>query len=93
MNEFEWDDANESHIWDRHRVEPFEAEEAFDDPDGYTYPARREGEHRAVLVGETLRGRLLAVVYTIRRDRIRVVTARDANRWERSRYHMRRRRR
>lgn len=91
--QFDWDDANTGHIWERHRLEPWEAEAVFDDEHGFTYPAPRGTEKRSILVGETNTGRLLAVVYTNRSGRIRVVTARYANTWEQTRYRESRRRR
>jgi len=83
---FDWDDANISHIED-HDVEPEEAEEALTDPrripgTSYNVP----GERRRAVIGATVSGRVLFVVYTRRRDRIRVITARDADRHERRAY-------
>ena len=83
---FDWDDANEGHIWERHRVTRDEAEEAATDERRFSYPGASAGERRVVVVGSTHAGRILAVVYTIRSGRFRVATARDANRWERERY-------
>lgn len=83
---FDWDDDNAGHIA-RHGVEWWEAEEALADP-------RRFGLGRSVVSGEirfsyagrTDSGRLLVVVYTHRDGRIRVVTAREANRSESGSY-------
>lgn len=73
---FDWDDANVSHIW-RHRVRPHEAEEAVNDPAAVPLPASRMGdEDREALVGMTRAGRLLTIVFTLRGQRPRVVTAR-----------------
>ncbi|MGE3075212.1 MAG: BrnT family toxin [Dehalococcoidia bacterium] len=73
---FEWDDDNEGHVA-RHGVEWWEAEEALLDPDRANL-ARVEvgGETRFLVIGRTGAGRLLCVVYVVRRTRIRVVTAR-----------------
>lgn len=89
MVEFEWDEHNSNHIWDRHRVRPEEAEEALEDPDSFGYVSDSANEPRRVMVGRTLEGRLLAVVVTRRGRRIRVVTAREANGWEQRRYQRR----
>ena len=83
---FDWDDANEEHIA-RHGIEPFEAENALLDLRRFVYSGGSQGERRLVAIGATEAGRLLAVVYTIRARRIRVVTAREVNAWESRRYH------
>ena len=80
--EFEWDDDNEDHV-SRHRVTWFEAEEAFDDPGRKHVPALRGAETRRALLGRTAAGRLLLIVYTIRGQSIRIVTAREATLRER----------
>ena len=84
--EFDWDAANIDHIA-RHSVEPDEVEAAFADPrrmaeEAYSVP----GERRRAVIGVTDAGRLLYVVYTMRRGAIRTVTARNANARQRRRY-------
>lgn len=79
---FDWDDANRAHIL-IHRVEPYEAEEAMRDP--AQEPTRSynwQGEVRAAIIGMTRGKRLLHVVWTERGQRIRVLHARNATRWE-----------
>lgn len=85
---FDWDAANATKIWERHRVTPSEAEEVFsgrvvlqaDDP------AHSLDEPRYRILGETRAGRGLFIVFTIRREAIRVVSARPMNRKERTLY-------
>jgi uncharacterized protein len=89
--EYEWDDANVEHIAE-HSVEPEDAEETLEDPrripaTAYNVP----GERRQAILGLTEVGRLLYVVYTLRRGRIRVVTARAADEGESRSYWKRRR--
>jgi len=72
--EFDWDFENIRHIA-RHGVSPEEAEDVFvNDPvdlgDEYI-----EGEWRFNSLGFTRSGRMLIVVATMRRERIRVVTS------------------
>ena len=88
---FDWDEANEGHIWERHGVSAFEAEEATQDPRAVFIGATSLGERRPSLIGQTEQGRLLRVFYTMRSTRTRVVTARDTNEWERKLYRKRRR--
>jgi hypothetical protein len=86
-DEFDWDDANAEHIHLGHGIEPESAMEAMSDPDRQALDVRRVGnERRATIVGMTERGDLLAVVYTMRAGRMRVVTARHVTERERRRY-------
>jgi len=78
---FDWDQANTDHIA-RHRIAPAEAEQVIS---GASLPIETEdrgGEERHTELGQTAAGRLLVVVWTWRRRRIRVVTAFPATgRW------------
>jgi uncharacterized DUF497 family protein len=76
---FDWDDGNCAHIA-RHGVMPAEAEQVIL---GASLPIETEehsGEDRHTELGKTTEGRLLLVVWTWRRRRIRVVTAFPAKR-------------
>lgn len=80
MTRYEWDAGNLPHIA-AHRVTPAECEEAFTDPRRVPADARAvEGEVRAAIIGATVRGRVLRVVFTVRGDAVRVVTAHRASR-------------
>jgi uncharacterized DUF497 family protein len=72
--EFDWDEENEQHIA-RHGINPKEAEEAIliEPLEADVQP--HESEERVLCFGRTNSGRLLPVLYTERRGRIRVVTA------------------
>ncbi len=84
---FDWDDANEGHIWERHRVTRDEAEEALDDPGLITASAGGfRGERRFWALGRSAGGRVLLVVFVKRSAAVRVVTARDAEPDEKRRY-------
>jgi uncharacterized DUF497 family protein len=83
---FDWDDSNVDHIA-RHQVQPEEAEEALTDPRRIGAPAYDvENEQRRAILGATVDGRILFVVYTIRHGKPRVVAARDATARQRRRY-------
>lgn len=87
--DFEWDEHNEEHALD-HGVEPDEASEALLDPLRIGAPAYSAGdEQRWAALGATEDGRVLFVVFTRRKDRVRVVTARDATSREKRRYRKR----
>lgn len=75
---FDWDEANEGHIWERHGVSALEAENVLLSPDRSAYSSRIErAEKRFLVIGSTAAGRVLSVVYMWRGSRIRVVSARD----------------
>jgi hypothetical protein len=85
---FEWDDrkAQLNVVW--HGV-PFEAaREAFKDVFAIDREDNREdyGEERHSLIGMS-QGRLLFVAYTMRGDRIRIISARGAEPYEHRLYH------
>ncbi|MEM7132277.1 MAG: BrnT family toxin [Chloroflexota bacterium] len=70
---FWWDDDNIDHMAD-HGVEPHEAESVL----LYARNARKVGQGKYVVYGQTDGGRYLMVVYAPKENqRIRVVTARD----------------
>ncbi len=76
---FDWDTANTTHIA-RHRITPEEAEQVLSGASLPVETEHRGGEERHADLGETEAGRLLSVVWTWRRRKIRVVTAFPANR-------------
>lgn len=81
---FEWDWGNVSHLWERHQVRPFEAEDAMKDPNAIqgTDEHHAQTEVRFSVIGKTRKGRILFLVFTIRNSHIRVLHARDAKRKE-----------
>jgi uncharacterized DUF497 family protein len=72
--EFDWDVGNLQHIA-RHGVSPKEAEEAvlIEPLEADVQP--HEGEERVLCFGRTKSVRLLTILHTERRGKIRVVTA------------------
>jgi uncharacterized DUF497 family protein len=76
---FEWDDGNRKHIA-RHGVTPEEAEEVITSHPLVLEVQFRNGERRILCAGRTRKGRVVVVVYTTRRGRLRVVTAFPAKR-------------
>jgi uncharacterized DUF497 family protein len=85
---FEWDDAKAAANLARHGVSFDIARQVFDDGHAVEIEDRRGpyGEERSVLVG-IARDRVLAVAYTLRGDRIRIISARPAEPFERRLYH------
>lgn len=85
---FEWDTKKARQNIKAHGISFDEASTAFRDALSRTIddPLHSEGEERFVLIGHSIRGRLLVVVHTERGDRIRIISARLATRKERLTY-------
>lgn len=85
---FDWDAGNAEKIRGRHAVTPTEAEQALLrrplllSPDDLHSGAER----RFFALGETVAGRRLALVFTLRHGRVRVISARPMSRKERGVY-------
>jgi uncharacterized DUF497 family protein len=81
---FDWDEGNAHKNWERHRVTPEEAEDVFfHEPLVVRGDVRHfKREKRYYALGQTGSGRRLFVAFTVRRKRIRVISARDMNRNE-----------
>jgi uncharacterized DUF497 family protein len=72
---FDWDAFNTAHIA-RHGLQPLDVEEALaNEPATIRSIVEGTGEERWFTVGRNEAGRLLAVAWTMRGSRVRVVTA------------------
>lgn len=87
-DDFDWDEGNTEKSWLKHKVGFKESEEPFfnqplkiSDDKGHS-----KVEMRYVAYGVTNKNRKLTVVFTVRRGKIRVISARDQNRKERRVY-------
>ncbi len=85
---FEWDAGNINKNWISHGVTVTESEEVFIssrvqlfDDEGHS-----EVESRHAILGRTKGNRLLTIVFTIRNNRIRVISARDMSRSDKRLY-------
>ena len=85
---FEWDEGNATKNWERHHVSRSECEEIFFlAPLVIAQDAKQSGqEQRYLALGRTVGGRRLFVVFTVRGDLIRVISARAMSRRERRVY-------
>jgi uncharacterized protein len=82
---FEWDSGNEQKNWLKQKVTSEEAEEPFFSDDYIILedtPHSQAQEQRFILLGKTTQERLLFIVFTIRTDKIRIISARDAHKKE-----------
>ena len=85
---FDWDEWNAPKIWEKHGVSQAECEQVF-----FNEPLvvggdvkHSDSERRYYVLGVTDKARELFLVFTLREDRIRVITARDMSRKERRIY-------
>jgi uncharacterized DUF497 family protein len=86
--EYEWDENKAAANLSKHGVSFAEAKTVFDDPlyvDFYD-PDHSYGEHRFILLGESVQGRLLLISYMERNNIIRLISAREATTSERKAY-------
>ena len=92
---FEWDYGNIDKSFKKHGITPNEAEEVFLDEDILLLKdikhSQQEGRFKAI--GKIARGSILFLAFTVRRNkiskaflRIRIISARDANKKERRLY-------
>ncbi|MDO8470934.1 MAG: BrnT family toxin [bacterium] len=81
--EFEWDQGNIGKN-KKHNVEDKEIEEIFFDDKKVIFKDRlhSQKEDRFISIGKTKREQLLYVVFTMRRERIRIISARNINKKE-----------
>jgi uncharacterized protein len=85
---FDWDAGNREKNWQKHRVSTGECEEVFfnlplllqSDPD------HSQTEPRFLVLGQTNAGRLLFIAFTVRQEKVRVISARDMSQIERNLY-------
>jgi uncharacterized protein len=85
---FDWDDFNINKNWNRHLVNYTECEEIFfNEPIIVSNDVKHSAqEDRYFSLGNTNNNRLLFIVFTIRKRKIRVISARDMNKNERKIY-------
>ena len=85
---FEWDAGNSDKNWLRHAVRQSEAEQVLLNTPLVVAAdiGHSQTEARFAALGRTDTGRGLAVVFTVRGNRIRVISARTMNKMERKVY-------
>ena len=78
---FEWDVGNKNKNLIKHNTTNEECEEIFFDQKKIIMKdvAHSENEERYTLIGQTKQKRLLHIIFTIRRNKIRIISARDLN--------------
>lgn len=84
---FEWDEAKAAANWKKHRVDFKDAMRVFEDENRKKYydAAHSDDEDRHITIG--MADNVLFVVYAERRETVRIISARHANRRERRLYY------
>jgi uncharacterized protein len=85
---FEWDSKKADSNFRKHRVSFVEASTVFHDPLSITIfdPQHSEQEDRYITIGVSLASRVLMVAHTDRKERIRIISARQLTHKERKDY-------
>lgn len=88
IKRFEWDKGNTDKSYQKHGITPNESEEIFLDENLKVVKDLKHSqtEERFIALGKTFKRKFLFVVFTIRKNKIRVVSARKANPKERRKY-------
>lgn len=82
---FQWDEGNIDKNWIKHQVSHLECEQPFFNEPFLVFEevAHSKDEARFFALGATDRGRYLFIVFTLRGDKIRLISARDMDKNER----------
>lgn len=85
---FEWDKGNLDKSHRKHGVTPEEAESVFTDENSLVLPDKKHSiiEKRFAIFGKSNLNRYLYVVFTVRKEKIRIISARRMHRKEVEKY-------
>lgn len=85
---FQWDEGNSQKNWHLHRVTDAECEEVFFNQPLLLALDKDHSQHesRYFVLGRTETGRMLFIAFTVRKNLIRVISARDMTRNEKKKF-------
>jgi uncharacterized DUF497 family protein len=85
---FEWDANKQQQNKQKHRISFEEATTVWTDPFALIAPDPTHSiiEKREWIIGKSYKSRVLVVVFTMREETIRIISARPANKSERKKY-------
>lgn len=85
---FDWDQGNKEKNWQKHNVTNKEAEEVFFNRPLEIFEDTKhlQVEERFVAYGITNKRRKLTIIFTIRNDKIRIISARNQSKKEQNIY-------
>lgn len=84
---FEWDEGNKYKNEKKHKISIKESEEVFESDPLITIKTGVTHEERYQLFGETKSGKLISVIFTLRKNKIRVISASPQSQKERKYYY------
>lgn len=81
---FDWDEGNIDKSWEKHKVHFKEVEEVFFNRPLRIFEDEKHSlkEKRLLAYGITNKGRKLTIVFTLRKGKLRTISARDMNKRE-----------
>lgn len=85
---FQWDKGNVDKSYQKHGITPNEAEEVFLDENILLLEDIKHSkqEERFEAIGKIVKDKILFLAFTIRKNKIRIISARIANKKERRQY-------
>ena len=84
---FDWDEGNKDKNWDKHQVDFRECEEVFFNQPLLIKDIKHSfQEKRYYVLGRSDTNRMLFLIFTLRNNKIRVISARDQSKKERMIY-------
>lgn len=88
IKKFQWDNGNKDKNWIKHKITNEECEEVFFDQNKKIFKdiLHSVKEKRYILIGITKFKKLLLIVFTIRKNKIRIISARNLNKKEKKLY-------
>ena len=84
--DFNWDEGNFKKNLDKHKVTMQEAEQLFFNTPLFLYDLPFTSEKRYKALGRSSKNRKLLAIFTLRNNKIRIISIRDMSRKERSEY-------
>ena len=84
VSDFEWDKGNKNKNFSKHQVADEECEEVFFDQNKKILKDTQHSakEERYIMIGQTKKQRPLFIIFTLRKDKLRIISARDLKRKE-----------
>ena len=85
---FDWDEGNRNKNWEKHKINSRECEQVFFNKPLIVLPDNKhsEIEARFYVLGKTSLERKVFIVFTIRGNKIRIISARDMDKKEKKIY-------
>lgn len=88
LSGFDWDEGNREKNWIKHKIDYKEAEGIFFNKPLIIFDDKKHSvrEKRRGALGTTNKGRVLAIYFTIRNNKIRIISARDQGKKDKAVY-------